>query len=361
MIIAVPTGIKIFSWLLYPFSKVNMTSIISILYFITNRSRAAFYTHFFLFTRSALRGVGARLEFMNTLILRASLPHYSAPFSSYCVAPFSCRGGLPVLVCSFGPRPVRFFSTKGLRCGVYKKFSKSNWYYLPPNVSNTELVIYGSNLCSTVGYPKVTEIIRHTVNIPLNLRSILVGILISDAWMQINKGGNSRLAFKQSLDHFEYFFFIYSKFSHYCSAPFKLSKTSLPARPAGARAKTFYAVYFSTRSYPCFTEFYFLFYKNKVKVVPHNLYDLLTYESLAHWIMCDGTKSYNTIVLQTQSFDIQQVVFILNVLLIKFDIHSTINFQRNQPVLYIKTSSFKKLLPKILPYFVDSLKYKILN
>lgn len=341
MIIAVPTGIKLFSWLLYPFSKANMTRIISIF--------------------SGPPG-GARP------------PRLRRPrFSSYCVAPLTgTRHGAGLvwprpLVGIFGSRSLsaleptnlsasgqRFYSTKGLRSGVYKKFSKSNWYYLPPNFSNTELVLYGSNLCSTVGYPKVTEIIRHTVNIPLNLRSILVGILISDAWMQINKGGNSRLAFKQSLDHFEYFFFIYSKFSHYCSAPFKLSKASL-------NNKTFYAVCFSTRSYPCFTQFYFLFYKNKVKVVPHNLYDLLTYESLAHWIMCDGTKSYKTVVLQTQSFDIQQVVFILNVLIIKFDIHSTISFQRNQPVLYIKTSSFRtKLLPKILPYFVDSLKYKIL-
>jgi hypothetical protein len=235
---------------------------------------------------------------------------------------------------------------------VYSKFPKSNWYYLPANTSCISLVVYGSNLLSTVGYPKITSILRYTVGIPTNLYSVLVGILISDAWLQNNKSGNSRLAFKQSLSHFKYFYFIFTKFSHYCSAPPKISKTIL-------NNKTFYAISFSTRCYPCFTEVYKLFYKNKVKIVPNNLYDILTYESLAHWLCCDGTKLNNSIVLQTQSFTIQEVVFIINVLIVKFDIHCTIHMQRNQPILYIKSSSFSKLLPHILPYIPNSMLYKI--
>jgi hypothetical protein len=52
----------------------------------------------------------------------------------------------------------------------------------------------------TVNYPAYTSIIRYMVNIPFEryyeLESIIVGILISDGWLQINKKGNTRLFFK---------------------------------------------------------------------------------------------------------------------------------------------------------------------
>ena len=55
-------------------------------------------------------------------------------------------------------------------------------------------MIYGTNLDSTVNYPKYTTIIRHKVNIPSHLDSIIVGI---DGHMFINKSGNTLLSLKQ--------------------------------------------------------------------------------------------------------------------------------------------------------------------
>jgi hypothetical protein len=83
------------------------------------------------------------------------------------------------------------------------------------------------------------------VNIPSHLQSILVGILISDAWLQINKAGNTRLGFKQSIDKLEYLFYVFNKLSHYSSTYPHLTKTDI---------NLFYGISFSTRSYPCFTE-----------------------------------------------------------------------------------------------------------
>jgi hypothetical protein len=236
---------------------------------------------------------------------------------------------------------------------IYQKFYKSNWYYLPPNTNCSSLVIYGSNITSTIGYPKFTSILRNTVNISPFVKNIIIGILISDGWLQRNKSGHTRLGFKQSLINIEYFYFIFTKLSHYCSTTPKLAQTIL-------NNKNFYGIYLSTRSYPCLTKLYELFYQDKIKIVPHNLYDLLNYEVLAHWIMCDGTKTGNSIVLQTQSFTIKEAVFIINIFILKLDINATIHMQRNKPVIYIKYASLKKILPKILPYFVDSMKYKIL-
>ena len=48
--------------------------------------------------------------------------------------------------------------------------------------------------------------------------------------------------------------------------------------------------------------------------MPLDLYNMLTYEALAHWIMGDGTKSNKGLTLQTQSFTIKECVFIISIL-----------------------------------------------
>ena len=280
MVIAVPTGIKIFSWLSFSFSKRNLTS----------------------------RIINKNLNTLNLL----------------------------------------------------DRFPKANKNYIPSNNKCKKIVVFGSNLSSTVGYPAYTIIVRHMVNIPtvvnsnktFELESILVGILISDGWLTINKSGNTRLFFKQSLDKIKYFFYVYNKFSHYCSNFPHLKVQEL-------NGKTFHALYFASRTLPCFTYYYNIFYKNKIKVVPLDLYNLLTYEALAHWICCDGTKTSKGITLQTQSFSIKEVVFIINILIYKFNLKCSIHMQRNLPTIYIGARSMQKLQPYILPYVCDSMKYKL--
>jgi hypothetical protein len=80
---------------------------------------------------------------------------------------------------------------------------------------------------------------------------------------------------------------------------------------------------------------------------------------LAHWIKGDGTRKDNALILQTDCFTIKEVVFILNVLLIKFNIRSTIHYQRNNPVLYLKTASKNRIREKLRPFMCKSKLYKI--
>jgi hypothetical protein len=44
----------------------------------------------------------------------------------------------------------------------------------------------------------------------------------------------------------------------------------------------FVGIKFTTRVYPCLTEWYNAFYVKKTKIVPLDLYNMLTYESLAY-------------------------------------------------------------------------------
>ena len=107
------------------------------------------------------------------------------------------------------------------------------------------------------------------------------------------------------------------------------------------------------------TEWYEMFYINKTKIVPLDLYNLLTYEALAYWIMGDGTRSGGGLTLQTQSFTIKECVFIVSILIHKFNLKCSIHMQRNQPTIYISANSVKQLRAKLLPYFAPSMVYKL--
>ena len=89
------------------------------------------------------------------------------------------------------------------------------------------------------------------------------------------------------------------------------------------------------------------------------LYYLIDYEVLAHWICCDGTKDGTGVTLQTQSFTVKDCVLLISILTYKFDINCSLFMQRNCPVVHISGTSMRMLQPKIMPYIVDSMKYKL--
>jgi len=226
---------------------------------------------------------------------------------------------------------------------------KMKW--LPENKKYKSLVVYGSNLSSTVNYVYFNKIVRQMVKIPRNLNSVILGLLLSDGHLFKNNLGNTLFSFKQTIKRFDFTWTLFLKFSHFCQGYPKLDTTKI-------NGKTFTGIYFSTRVYPCFTEWHNMFYKNNKKIVPLELYNLLDYEALAYWIMGDGTKSGTGIVLQTQSFTVKECVFIISVLMHKFDLNCNIFMQRNQPTIYINSKSIKKIQDKLIPYFPISIRYK---
>ena len=49
------------------------------------------------------------------------------------------------------------------------------------------MIVYGRKLTSTLNYPPYTSVVRHMVDIPNYLMPMLVGLIISDGWLQINQ------------------------------------------------------------------------------------------------------------------------------------------------------------------------------
>src|SRR6266702_223212 len=82
--------------------------------------------------------------------------------------------------------------------GCHSPSARENRNYLTANNNSKDILLWSSNLNCTVNYSKFTSIVRYMVKLPNHLRSMLGGLLISDAWLQINKSGNTRFFFKQS-------------------------------------------------------------------------------------------------------------------------------------------------------------------
>jgi hypothetical protein len=75
--------------------------------------------------------------------------------------------------------------------------------------------------------------------------------------------------------------------------------------------------------------------------------------------MGDGTKSGTGLTLQTQSFTVKECVFIISVLMYKFNLKCSIHMQRNKATIYIHSKSIKQIKPKLLQNLPISMKYKL--
>jgi hypothetical protein len=226
-------------------------------------------------------------------------------------------------------------------------------YFNNKKDTNKSLILWGTNLHSTVG-EKLTQNELNIVKLPYFIKSVIIGILLSDGYIIFStRSKNGRLGLTQSLFNSAYLYFVFNILAHYC-----------PRYPIFKErfifGKSLLSLEIVTRSMPCITELYSNFYMNKIKVIKPFIYNDLTPIALAHWIMGDGIFNGTTLLLCTDSYSIKEVVLLINVLVIKYDIHCTIRYyNQHYPRIYI----LKKCLPKIrkivLPYMHSSMRYKL--
>ena len=138
--------------------------------------------------------------------------------------------------------------------------------------------------------------------------------MLSDGWITYASltHKNARLGFKQSFAHFEYMWHVFNILSHYCS--------SFPHITIGRRNNTtIYGLQFFTRSLPCFSQMYSLWYNQGTKILPYDLFDYLTPVALANWIMGVGSRNRYGLNLCTDSYFLKDVILLINILIIKYD------------------------------------------
>ena len=109
----------------------------------------------------------------------------------------------------------------------------------------------------------------------------------------------------------------------------------------------------------CFTALHSLYYVNKSKIIPYNIFELLTPVALAHMIMGDGQVASRGLRLCTDSYSVQDVVKLMNVLIIKYRLSCTLHMLEGWPRIYISAKSMGTLASIVKPHMIKSMYYKI--
>ena len=238
------------------------------------------------------------------------------------------------------------------------------------------VVPYGCNLGSTVGYTKFTHLERSLTRIPMDLRSVFIGIILSDAAVQkSNVGGDARLQFKQKYSQLDYLYSVFFELSHYCSQSPSVYTTII-------HKKKHYALTFTTRSLPCITDLYNLFYpallrrpstgaspgrKEGKKIIPNNIYFLLTWRAIAHWVYGQSNIRFlyfhttrknksSGLFIDVNNFSVNDTVKLISILIYKFNLNCSLRVNpstaslNNKRFIYIKNKSIPLLLSGVSCY-----------
>ncbi|MBP1357802.1 MAG: hypothetical protein JZD40_04860 [Sulfolobus sp.] len=162
----------------------------------------------------------------------------------------------------------------------------------------------------------------------------------------------SRISMAQSIVNFPYLWFVWGIIGPLCqSLPYVNFHT--------LGGKIYLNIVIRTRGYAALSLLLNQFIVDGVKRVPIDIFNLLTPIAIAHWIMCNGGRQANGLVLCTDSFTVFDVVQLMNVLLIKYDIYSTINYNNKQPRIYINRVNLLKLRRLVLPHMCKFSQYKL--
>lgn len=250
-----------------------------------------------------------------------------------------------------------FFSPKSFSNRLFYITKTNNTVVWPPTSKDITLwekpLGFSSKFDPNV---KLTNIQRNSIQLTSRVKSIIIGVLLSDGWTQKRIHWNPRIGLKQSLGNFSYLWHVYNELSSLNSSLPLLSSNFL-------RGKKFFSVSFQTRQLVSLNEILELLYVKKdgkyFKTIKPELLLYMDYVVLAHVIQGVGSKRNDGLTLCTDNFSLQEVVLLLNILIIKFDISPTIHKEKKNFRIYIKNKDLIKIKPFIEPHIIDHFLYKI--
>ena len=186
-------------------------------------------------------------------------------------------------------------------------------------------------------------------------REMLVGILLGDACLETQNAGRTyRLKVEQGLAHADYVRHLYEVLRDWVLSP--------PRPKQGqTRGVTTINLAFQTVSHEELRQFGELFYRERRKVVPEQIEDLLTARGLAYWFMDDGSmKSSESkgVLFNTHAFRNNEIERLISVL----DRFGLVAREREQPdgvQIYVSGRSYERFVELVDPYVIEAMRYKV--
>src|SRR5690606_15967852 len=143
------------------------------------------------------------------------------------------------------------------------------------SIEGNYLFMFGIRSINTASSCKFTE---------MEIKQVIFGSLLGDGKLEFQpRAKNARFGFIQSLEHEPYFLMVWNILSHFTSSNYKVYNY-LDERTG----KKYSSLHFRTKALPLFTEFWYMFYLNRKKIIPVDL-TLFTPLALAHLLMQDGS------------------------------------------------------------------------
>ena len=98
-----------------------------------------------------------------------------------------------------------------------------------------------------------------------------------------------------------------------------------------------------------------------IKCIPEPavIYELLTPIALAYWIIGDGSYARGGVLLSTDSFSVPDVIRLINVLMIRYNLKCTLQYSNGKPRILISATSIGTLKSIVLPHMHPSITYKL--
>lgn len=175
-------------------------------------------------------------------------------------------------------------------------------------------------------------------------RSVIIGSLLGDGSMRCK--ANALMEINHSIAQREYVDWKYRQLADFVRVA--------PKERSGNGRRVAYR--FVTLSRPELTPFWRAFYRDGRKVVPELL---LTPLALAVWFMDDGCKSYRSIYLNTQQFDLESQERLVKLLKEQWGIDATLNKDKTYRRIRIAVHSVPKFKDLVMPYLLPQLAYKL--
>lgn len=203
---------------------------------------------------------------------------------------------------------------------------------------------------------------------PLELEEVIFGGLLGDFNLQSFTNGKSwRLRLMASNKHLDYITHLQELFNPWVGAPMKQI-----IEFHKVQKKTYKKWYINSLVFDELTKlasYYYVLipregYKYPIhrKIVPSKevLMQKLTPRAIAYWLMDDGSFTSGTVRFYTNSFSLEEVNLLREVLLSKYGIKTTVQFPRsNEPVIYVRKCSFSTLKELVWDYVIPWFKYKL--